>query len=218
MTRLCCGSRCRPSAPDGRSPPGCRSCARCSPEVCLSRAPWTGAGGCKGDATRCRSGRWSRWRSTSRIPLIAASRSHPATNDQVRVVRHGSLLWFFRVRREGRAMSFPLALVAQARRDGPSAQRAFEQRGVAMEVTEQQEKHSFRACQRSLPQEAPPTMLPLMHHNAHVHPHPFSSLDPNQYPPPPTARTKTVVRITAEEAIHLDECLRLSAASWPWTL
>jgi len=50
-------------------------------------------------------------------------------------VWHGSLLWFFRVRREGRAMIFPPALVAQARRDGPSEEGAFEQRGVALGVT-----------------------------------------------------------------------------------
>ena len=42
--------------------------------------------------------------------------SHPAANDQVRVVRHGFLLWFLRVKVTRVASSSPPALRSTARR------------------------------------------------------------------------------------------------------
>src|SRR5215831_10570454 len=40
-----------------------------------------------------------------------------------------------------------------------------------------QDKHKFRACQRSLPKEVPQPMLTLMQHNTNGLPHPFSTLE-----------------------------------------
>ena len=60
---------------------------------------------------------------------------------------------------------------------GRAAGGAFEQRGVTLGVTEQQDEHRVRACKRSLPKDVPQPMLTLLHHNTHDLPYPFPPLE-----------------------------------------